>query len=104
MIDTDDLYLCFNYIDFPEDRLQELRNELHADGFACYETAVGGSGVGVLPLSTSSNKEEERQASTHVSVEGGAEEDVLPYLAQFRDVPGNGLSELASRMGQWAFA
>lgn len=91
--------------DFPEERLQELRAELHADGFACYETAVGGNGVGVLPLPNSEKAAPQGQtASTHMSAEGGAEEEVLPFLAQFKSANGNGLAELADSLGKWAFA
>ena len=87
--------------DFPEERLQELRAQLHSDGFACYETAVGGNGLGILPLPTTT---EDRSTSTHVSAEGGAEEEVLPFLAQFRTANGSALAELAESFGKWAFA
>lgn len=55
--------------------------------------------MGVLPLSTTNGS-----AATHVSVEAGAEEDVLPFLAQFKQAHGNGLAELAESLGTWAFA
>lgn len=87
------------FVDFPEEKLQQLRAELHSDGFACYETAVGGSGVGVLPLPNRSG-----ESSTHVSGEAGAEEDVLPLVEQFKNVQGGKLAELGDSLGKWAYA
>jgi len=86
--------------DFSEDSLQLLTAELHADGFACYETAVGGSGFGILPLSSAPSVEN----TTIVTSEGGAEQDILPLRSQFEIAPTTALEDWARKAGNWSFA
>ena len=85
--------------DFSEDRLQELREALHADGFLCYETAVGGAGYGFITLPSSHSSQ-----LLHVEAEGGAEEEMVPIKTQFENTPAQGLESWANQVGKWTFA
>lgn len=81
--------------DFSEDTLQLLKAELAADGFVCYETQVGGHGVGIASV---------QQAGKHASAEGGAEEEVVPVKKQFEATTTAELARWSETVGRWAFA
>ena len=83
--------------DFSEATLQQLKSDLSADGFACYETAVGGGGYGVLPLSRATPQQ-------RVSAEGGAEEETIPVRSQFEGSSTKDLHKWAESVGQWQYA
>lgn len=88
------------FTDFPEPLLQQLKEELYADGFACYETAVGGAGFGAISLDSKPSSDN----TTIVSSEGGAERDIRPVRSQFEAAPTSALEGWASQIGRWSLA
>ena len=86
--------------DFSEERLQSLVAELQADGFACYETAVGGRGFGVTSLPDGAEAKE----ATAVLAEGGSQAEVLPFRKSLQRISSDALDAEMRKTGNWAFA
>lgn len=64
--------------------MEEVKAELEGSGFACYETAVGGSGFGlVVPASPA---------------DAG-----VPTAKRFLDAPTHGLKRWADGLDGWSF-
>ena len=84
--------------DFSEDLLRQLKEELHADGFKCYETAVGGSGYGVVSIPPSGSLNIQ-----HIQSEGGAESDIVPVRVQLEKAPIHDLVNWVNQVGNMIF-
>jgi hypothetical protein len=80
--------------EFPEDRLESLKEALHADGFICYETTIGGSGLGVAV----------RESKATVA-ESQAHDDVLavPSRKRLTNATPSELHAWAEEVGPWAY-
>ncbi|PWN48058.1 cystathionine beta-l [Violaceomyces palustris] len=76
--------------DFSEAKMKELELELSRDGFKCYETRVGGAGVGVLiPIN---EKEKDKKESE------------IPDRVVFEEAETKTLASWAEKAGEWIYA
>ncbi|KAN0062910.1 cystathionine beta-lyase [Thecaphora frezii] len=74
----------------PDDEVRRLAAELERDGFKCYETRVGGGGVGVL---------------TPQAMRAEIGNADVPIRVRFEEVStGADLARWAEQVGQWAYA
>ena len=84
-------------LDFSDEALLQLKAELADCGFVCYETAVGGSGYGVLLPATRNDADKEEAA------EGGAERNLVPDRQRFLAASGSDLEAFVESAGSWLY-
>jgi hypothetical protein len=95
---------------FPEDKLQQVINDLRNDGFEAYLTSVGGSGVGVLsPYRARPTERPVTPPETPAESDGGERsiesdsDSVDPLRAAFETHLTSDLSHWAEEQGRWLY-
>lgn len=81
--------------DFAPEALEQLKESLAQDGFDAFEAAVGGAGFGVAVLPA---------ADERATVEGGAEDVLVPASAKFRSAARDELKGWVESHGEWMYA
>jgi hypothetical protein len=89
------------FLGFPEDRLERLKESLHADGFVCYETFIGGSGLGVaVPEATPA-----AGAGAEKTIGSTPDDDVVVIRGRklFENTASSQLHDWAEEAATWAY-